>query len=393
MRSREPARSEHTTVALRAAPGVLAGGIALVLASFTFGTAPLLVAGAGFVLLGLLVPVWVVLCALSAHVHRRVGVSRIVEEEPLEVTINVSRGWLGLPGAQVIDPLAGTGIPVSEALSAISGSRMLELRVVTRARRRGRQLIEPPSLHLSDALGLVSLSKRGAGAAHELLVLPRTEPMRWAPRGRRRTSQEHVSHHRAEPLGAGEIDGLRPYVPGSPASRIHWPAFARGAGLLERRLITEPRSQPLIVLDARVDGEDRSSQEALDAAVRATASITLELARGGGCSILLPGARQPIGVASDLSAWPGVHARLALVEADHRPPARQHGGAAGTTILVAARLDQRSSTPARPSAGALVLVLPAPLGEQLGLRPTFEVSGCAGYMLVARAVSGRRRAA
>ena len=54
-----------------------------------------------------------------------------------------------------------------------------------------------------------------------------------------------------EPMGATEVDGLRPYRQGTPASRIHWPALARGAGLLERRLRADTDSRPLVVVDAR----------------------------------------------------------------------------------------------------------------------------------------------
>ena len=47
-----------------------------------------------------------------------------------------------------------------------------------------------------------------------------------------------------------EIDGLRPYREGAPASRIHWPAVARSGEMLERRLVAGLDAAPLVVLDA-----------------------------------------------------------------------------------------------------------------------------------------------
>jgi uncharacterized protein (DUF58 family) len=394
---RERARSEPWTITLAPSLATLLGGLALALGALTFGAAPLLVAGVGFALLGALTPAWIALCARSAHVRRHMRERRIVEDEPLEVTIEVTRGRFGLPGAEIQDPLAGSGIPLSEPLSTISGSRTVELRIVTRTHRRGRHAIAPPSLSVTDPLGLTLIVKAGSGPADELLVLPRTEPLRWLASEHRRAAESRVSQLLQEPLGTGEIDGLRPYAPGAPASRIHWPALARGAGLLERRLVSEPRARPLVVLDARVDAredpDDAATGEALDAAVRAAASITLELARAGGCSILLPGARVPIRVSSDLVAWPGVHTRLALVQGEDRSPALQRDAGGGSMILVAARLDEHATAPSRCAPGGFVLVLPAALGEQLSLRASFEVSGCTGYVLGARGTRGHRRAA
>jgi hypothetical protein len=149
----------------------------------------------------------------------------------------------------------------------------------------------------------------------------------------------------------------------------------------------------MVVLDAR---ESRTGQdpELLDAAVRAAASLTLELGRSGGCSVLLPDARLPIEVAGDLASWAGVHTRLALVGGgSDRPPALRAGGFSGPIVYVAARLDQHALPAAASGASSFMLVLPASLGQPLGMRPSFEVSGCAGYSLATRAARGRRRAA
>ncbi len=389
MQSRQREHCERLTVALRPSLATALGGLALVLAAFTFAVAPLLVGGIGFLLIGLLTPAAVVICARGGHVQRVLSERRVIEDQPLEITIEVTRGRLGIPGAQIFDPLAGASVPLSGQLSVISGARKLELRVVTRAQRRGRRAFAPPSLLLSDPLGLVLVTKAGAGGADELLVLPRTEPVQWLAGTRRRPAHGRLASLTAEPLRSGEVDGLRPYVEGAPAARIHWPALARGAGLLERRLVSERQTQPLVVLDAREDPQSPSGAW-LDAAVRAAASITLELARAGATGILLPGANQPTRVLSDLVAWPAVHAKLALVQATQRPPRLARHATGALTIVVAAGLDEPALDAVRVQGRGLVLVVPAELGTRLALPASFEVSGCAGFVLGAR---GARRGA
>ena len=114
-----------------------------------------------------------------------------------------------------------------------------------------------------------------------------------------------------------EVDGLRAYRPGSPASRIHWPAVARTGELIERRLVAGADAAPLVVLDAARP----TSSAALDAIVRAAASLCVHLAGTGGCAALLPSDRRATEIEPDLRGWPQVHARLAMVEAGSASPA------------------------------------------------------------------------
>jgi uncharacterized protein (DUF58 family) len=363
----------------------------LTLAAFTFDAAPLFVCGVAFTLLGAVAPLWVWGSARGATVRRRLLEDRVVEGEPVEAMIEVRRGPLGLPGGEVLDPLAGTPVSLSRPLSLVAGGSKADVRVVARFARRGLLMLEPPCLVVRDMLELASATRVGDGDAEELLVLPRTEPVRWSGRERGRRAEGSDSSQADEPLAAVDVDGLRPYRPGTPASRIHWAALARGAGLLERRLRADGDTRPLIVLDARCPGPE----EHLDAAVRAAASLTLELARRGGCRVLLPGDRRPVTVESDLKSWAGVHTRLALVEggADARPPALSAGARLGPVFYVAAKpLDRVPAALSGAGSAACLIVLPAELA-QLAATPTFEVSGCHGYALRARGLVPGEKAA
>ena len=182
-----------------------------------------------------------------------------------------------------------------------------------------------------------------------------------------------------------DLDGLRPYRQGTPASRIHWPAVARSGEMLERRLTADGDSAPLVVLDAARP----PSEEALDCAVRAAASLCLHLARLGGCALLLPGDRRPAAIGSDLAAWPAQHARLAIVEACARKPALARARRPGSVLWVSAA----GSAPrdlARSAAGGCWLVTPLP---KRGSRPQFSVAGCTGHRLGRAARAGASEAA
>jgi uncharacterized protein (DUF58 family) len=362
----------------RAVGIVLAGGI-LILTAFAFANSELLVAGIGFVLLGLSVGPWVYAAAHTASVQRTLESDRVVEDQPMEARIEVRGGGLGLPGAEVLDSLAGVTIRLSGSPSQRT-RRTTEVRVVGRFPRRGRHRLEPPALVLSDPLGLVRVLRASRTGPQSLLVLPRTERLRWlGGDGGERLGRPAGAAH-VEMLAALEVDGLRPYRLGTPASRIAWSAVARGAGLLERRLRAERDAGPLVILDLRSGGPAGD----IDAAVRAAASLTLELTRRGGCELLLPGDRRPLQIDSDLGAWPGAHARLALIEGGPETPAPWPSARAraGTVFYVAAEASRLPARVRRGAQGGLVLVLPATVEPGRRAVPRFEVTGCRGYVLV-----------
>jgi len=362
---------------MRRAAAVALGGMLLTVVAFTFDASPLFVPGFAFAVIGLSVPLWVLLGVRGTSLERRLHVYRVVEDEPLEATIDVRRGVVGLPGAEIDDPLAGQPVPMTQALSLIRGGRRASVHIVARFPRRGLRALAAPSLIVHDALGLARMTRTATTPVQELLVLPRTERVRWVEVGggdRTRATAGAAAH---DPLAAVDVDGLRPYRPGTPASRIHWPALARGAGLLERRLQSEADTRPLVVLDVRGIGP----AECLDAAVRAAASLTLALARRGGCGLLLGGERRPITVEPGLQSWPAAHARLALVEGgpDARAPALGPATAARPLFYVAAH--PLAHMPVGLAAGhrRSVVVVPRALSARIAGRLCLEVAGCCGF--------------
>jgi uncharacterized protein (DUF58 family) len=350
-------------------------GVALCLAAATFDSASLYVPGVALVAIAVLTTAWVLLAASGASIARRSGPSTVVEEEPYPLRVEVRSGLLPPPGGELVEPLLGWPVPVA-------GRWSRRVRINVRFSRRGRRVLEPGRLVIRDPLRLLSRELVGEGR-DEVLVLPRIEPV-LAPGGGGAGAGDHggggidpgVMGRRLDASMAElEIDGLRPYREGAPASRIHWPSVARSGEMLERRLVAELDSAPLVVVDPSAP----SGEENLDRAVRAAASLCVHLARTGGCAVLLPGDRRPIEIAHDMGAWPAVHVRLALVEAGASPPAGTLGPRGGAVIWVTgADLGGVPRALERLPAGARIVVSPTALP---GIRPLFEVAGCTGCLV------------
>ncbi len=187
----------------------------------------------------------------------------------------------------------------------------------------------PARLEVRDPLGLWR-RRLDSGRDDELVVLPRIDPVRWSgpgadPGGRAAGSgSASAATSRRGGLAQFEVDGLRPYRDGSPASRIHWPAVARTGEMIERQLIAGGEPRPVVAFDPRGGGADERQR-----AMRAAASLCVELARSGGCDLLLPGERRPLTIDPALRSWPEAHVRLAVCDQRAGPalPPGMTGGA------------------------------------------------------------------
>ena len=343
--------------------GAAALGLVLLLGGLSLGTPSLYLPAVALLVLGLGAAIWVALAAAGAGVERTPGPHTVEEDRPWPLVLDVRRGLVPAPGGELAEPLLGRPLPAGVGAPA-------RVRVEVTFERRGRRVLEPARLSIRDPLGLAERTTHSETG--EVLVLPRVEPV-LAP-GAAATGRAGTRSPRPQADSAEvEIDGLRPYRPGVPASRIHWPALARRGEVLERRLTADSDSRPLVILDARRPPDE----ESLDRAVRAAASLVVHLARGSGCALLLPGDRRPSEVDAELRAWPSLHVRLALVEADPRPPGTGRVERAGAVYWVTPCPGVPTGL-ARAAARARWLVTPVD-----GAAPgsSFVVAGCAGRRL------------
>lgn len=386
----KPTTSHRGPLSAGRAAVALAAGVATILVALAIGPSLLFVLGVGLALVGVAAPIWTWLSAKGASVRRHLPTERVLEGQALEATLALDGGWLGLPIGEVQDSLARDRLRIPRG-------RRARIRVVARFERRGLRRLGPPSLVIGDPLELTRTVRTSPQPSQELLVLPRTEPVRAVGDGGTRAIG--LAGATSDMLAAVELDGLRAYIPGTPASRIHWPALARGAGLLERKLRVAGDTVPLIVFDARGPEPVGAQADYLDAAVRAAASLTLELARARGCRLLLPGDRRALEISPSLLAWPAAHARLAVLEGGPGARAPSPGaiqGALGPLFYVTAAQLERPPVALQPGHGRpMVLVVPAPLASPALGNAAFTVAGCVGLRVgvpsYARASRGKGR--
>src|SRR3954454_24374803 len=348
---------------MRSALGCAALGLLLLLVAGTFDAEPLYVTGSALLLLGAGALAWIGVGGRGARLEREILARSVVEDEPLQVRIHAASGRLPLPPGWIDEPL------LPEPIRLPAGRRHARVRIEVTFGRRGRRTLPPAMLVLRDPLGLAQRVLSGP-TTDEVLVLPKLYPANLTAGGGDATP----AHARASLLAAAEteIDGLRPWREGSPASRIHWPALARGAGLMERKLISEADSRPIVVMDPRA----AASPEALDSAVRAACSLATHFARKTGCSLLLPGDRRAAVIEHDLLAWPALHVRMALMDDRAGPSLATAQNRRGLVLYVAARPVDRAPRGLGRTPGGCLVVVPGELG---GRRPILEVAGCHGY--------------
>jgi uncharacterized protein (DUF58 family) len=355
----------------------------MVVAARAFDSPVLYVPGIGLLLASVAAWAWVSLAARGTRLEHGPVPRTAVEDEPYPLKLFVRRGLIPLPIGSVTHPLALRPVPVDPREDS-----PIELEITSAG--RGWRRIEPATLVIRDPLGLARAGVR-ASDPPRVLVLPRIEDLIRPPAGANGGNGRVASGGHAAEASSGrraldfEVDGLRSYRPGTPASRIHWPILARTGELTERRLVGGGATSPIVVLDARRPRD----ASALDRAVRAAASLSFHLAPKAGCLLLLPGDRAPLRIDPELRAWPRAHARLALAgpsasQADPRIASRS-----GTVFWVSAS----GSTPRLPhalSGESSYLVTAAPI--RLGV-PAFEVAGCVAHQLATAHNPSRERAA
>jgi uncharacterized protein (DUF58 family) len=356
---------------IRALGAALLGGL-LSAAASGFDEPSLFVPGLALLLLGVGSWLWVGMASQGAGVTRVPGPPTVEEEEPYPVRLTIGTGLLRPPGGELDEPLLEEPLRLTRATPR-------RIRIDVRFARRGRRGVEPARLTIRDPLGLAEREFRSEPA--EVLVLPRVEPLGIDAQGvttglGREASR--LSAHAAEL----ELDSLRPYREGAPASRIHWPTVARRGEMVERRLIADVDLRPLVVVDPRRP----PTEEALDMALRAAASLTVHLAASAGCSLLLPGDRRATEVEPDLRSWAPLHARLALIEPGDGAPLAGRIERAGAVFWVAAGAVAPPQGIARAAAALRFLVTPAGVPGQ---RPEFVVAGCGVHRLGRRAVGSK----
>jgi uncharacterized protein (DUF58 family) len=261
----------------------------------------------------------VALAASRATVARTISAREVQEDAPIRLRFSV-QGTTWLPVQVEIEDHSGAWVAIKDRDAS------LEFCVG----RRGAHWLAPSRLRLRDAFGIFEW-RLLAGRAEPLLILP-------TPDGTPRVDAGHSNL-----VDDLEPDGLRPYAPGTPLARIHWPALARGAGLQVRHFALSPNRLPLVV----VDTAGAPNPQALDWAARTAAGYILTLARNGGCRVLLPGDTNETSVTGVGREWRAMHRRLAML-GDSAPSHARTPSARPRSLHVRAAAPPAGLTPAPP---------------------------------------------
>ena len=292
---------------MRRAAAVVVAGLALILVALLFDASPLFVPGIAITLLGAVAPAWVV--ARRAGRDDRAQ-ARLRARDRGRADRGHDRGQ-----ARALGP-AGRGGGRSARRRAGVDPRADVDDLGWHERERSDRRVVPatraPADRAADAdrLGRARARARrapervaGAGAA-------RAAAHRAGEVGARGGGEVAARHRRGPDRAVRRHRGRRPSpLPPGHAGVPDPLAGARARGRTARATAASRhrdapagrRRRPL------PDGPP----EHLDAAVRAAASLVLELGTRTGCGLLLPGEFRPLEIEPDLIAWPVAHARLA----------------------------------------------------------------------------------
>jgi uncharacterized protein (DUF58 family) len=285
---------------------VLVLGLAVYLASWVFGSRPLVPVAVGLVLAVVLARAWVALADRPLRVRRRWRARELLEGDDVRVELELE------PDAGVRSPVlvcadrAGA-LGLREVALERSG-RFLHGGYELRNLRRGRVLLGPIEAVLEDPFGLAR-RERSEGVPSVLLVYPRlVEVDRLFGRdtgpgaGGRRLLLRRPSGF--------ELHSVREYDEGESLRRVHWPSTARRGRLMVKDVSEASRDEVAVVLDA-----DAAGAAVFDLQVRAAGSVLRWFVAGGRRGVLvLNGVPPVVQLVRGEAEWQRARELLAAVE-------------------------------------------------------------------------------
>jgi uncharacterized protein (DUF58 family) len=257
---------------------------------------------------------------------RRLDPPRVPAGQPTVVTArleNISRVRTTILLAEDVTPYSLGGRP-RFVLDEIEPGGSRELSYQIRSDTRGKFTIGPLRVRVTDAFGLVEIS-RSARTTSTLVVTPKIFPL---PRAAAPSSWLGEGDGGMRTISAtGEDDAApRPYQYGDGLRRVHWRSTARYGELMVRREEHQWRNSASILLDTRRSAHAGSGPTAsFELAVSGAASIGAHLTGEGFRTRLITEAGEiaPRGTFQDT-----LLDMLAVIS-----PSREVGLGAGTTAL------------------------------------------------------------
>jgi uncharacterized protein (DUF58 family) len=289
---------------------VLALGVVVYAAAWTFGSRPLYPVALGLAFAALLALAWVRLSARPVHVSRRGAARDVFEGDDVEIELLVeATAAIPPPSLEAVEHVGRLGelrVPLARPGDLFRGR--YELKDVP----RGRYAFDAVRLTVEDPFGLAR-AELVQGEPQALVVYPRlvqldrlfSEGGAHAQEGRRLLLRR--------PTGF-ELHSVREYEQGESLRKVHWRSTARRGRLMVKELEDAPRDEVAVLLDGL--------EPAFDVAVRAAGSILqAHVRRQRRCVLVVNSASRDVqSVASD-GDWRRALELLAAAEPDARAPA------------------------------------------------------------------------
>jgi uncharacterized protein (DUF58 family) len=279
------------------AGGLLAAGIAAILAGLVLGEYDLVRGGVVAVAVPLVASVIVRRSRVSIASQRDPGPVRVAAGEPVAIDLSITnRALLPTGGLMLEDQLPSTLDHRARFVLSTLGSR--ESRSVSYrlpALPRGQYVMGPLKLRLTEPFGLIDISRSFRSTTTALVcpvvdeLPPMTLPRSW-------DAGDNQSSHSIGSHGADDAS-IREYRQGDDLRKVHWRSSAKTGELMVRHEERPWQGHTCVLLDVRAVGHGASAPRASDAressslewAVSFAASVTAHLLRAGRETTLVAG--------------------------------------------------------------------------------------------------------
>lgn len=261
--------------------GLLASGVALLIAGRAFGLRELTYLGVGALVAVLLAVLAVSLGRARVVVSRRIAPPRTQAGEQVQVRIEVhNRSALPTSVLELTDHIEGLPRPATFTSRVIPPGRRAAASYALTCRARGVYDIGPLFVAVSDPFGLARLSRQ-VDLVTKLAVYPTIvalSPLSPASGHDSATQAERPALH--TPQGE-EFYTLREYQMGDDLRKVHWRSTARRARLMIKQEEIPWHARGTVVLDVREAALGQSGGAPFESAVVAAASAVQHFGRQG----------------------------------------------------------------------------------------------------------------
>ncbi|MGH3384046.1 MAG: DUF58 domain-containing protein [Nocardioidaceae bacterium] len=260
----------------------VAAGLTCLFCSMVLGQKDLLRIG----ILVLLLPMVTVLMISRARYRlscfRTINPSRIPVGKPTRVSLALdNRGRMPSNLVLVEDQVPYVlGTRPRFVLDEVGPRWRREISYTVRSDVRGRFIIGPLRIRISDPFGLIELT-RAFQARNTLTVTPEVQPL---PDGQLSGEWSGTGDNRPRAFAAAGAEDVtvREYRDGDDLRRVHWPSSARMGELMVRREEQPFQSRATLIIDTRENAHRGSGPaSSFEWMITAAASIGVHLARNG----------------------------------------------------------------------------------------------------------------